>query len=326
MNESKLPFQKTIDELLAGKKSLSRSSLRSFSDIDSVSLNLLLEVWPRIAPDRKRLLLEELQTLSDNDTLVSFDDLARALLNDSDAQVQAGAIRLLGECNDTKLIPVYLKILSSDEDSSARAEAASALGKFVQLGELEEIPKKTQGRVEDALLEKINSEDDASVRRQALEALGYSPRPQVVTLIESAFHREDPDWQASALFAMGRSSDDRWEENVLPKLFDENPRVQLAAIEAAGELGLTSAREILLKLLEEDENDELVVNAAVWSLSQIGGEDARIYIESLIDETEEDDQVEFFEEALDNLAFTEDLAKFDLLNLDLEDDLIDKEE
>ena len=36
--------------------------------------------------------------------------------------------------------------------------------------------------------------------------------------------------------------------------------------------------------------------------------------------------MEFLEEALDNLAFTEDLAKFDLLNLDLEDDLIDKEE
>jgi HEAT repeat protein len=219
-----------------------------------------------------------------------------------------------------------LNILSSDKDASARAEAASALGKFVQLGELEEIPKKTQVRVEDVLLEKINSEDDASVRRQALEALGYSPRPEVVTLIESAFHREDPDWQASALFAMGRSSDDRWEENVLPKLFDENPRVQLAAIEAAGELGLTSAREILLKLLEDDESDELVVNAAIWSLSQIGGEDARIYIESLIDEIDDDDQVEFLEEALDNLAFTEDLEKFDLFNLDLEDDLIDKEE
>ena len=124
---------------------------------------------------------------------------------------------------------------------------------------------------------------------------------------------------------MGRSSDERWEEDVLSKLLDENPRVQLAAIEAAGELELAPAREILLKMLEEDENDELVVNAAVWSLSQIGGEDARIYIESLIDETEDDDQVEFLEEALDNLAFTEDLAKFDLLNLDVDDDLIDQE-
>ena len=59
MNETKLPFQKTIDELLVGKKSLSRSSLRSFSDIDSVSLNLLLEslashrAGPQAAPARR---------------------------------------------------------------------------------------------------------------------------------------------------------------------------------------------------------------------------------------------------------------------------------
>ena len=106
--------------------------------------------------------------------------------------MQAGAIRLLDECNDTKLIPVYLKILSGDKDASARAEAASALGKFVQLGELEEIPKKTQGRVEDALLEKINSEDDASVRRQALEAIGYSSRREVITLIEFSFSSRRP--------------------------------------------------------------------------------------------------------------------------------------
>jgi len=325
MNGSKLPFQKTIDELLDGQKTLSRTALQDFSDIDSATLNALLEAWPRIALDRKQLLLDELQTLSDNNTLVSFDDLARALLYDPEAAVRVGAIRLLEECNDTKLIPSYLKILSGDPDASARAEAASALGKFVQLGELEEIPKKTQRQIENALLEKANGEDEASVRRQALEAVGYSSRPEVVTLIESAFHREDPDWQASALFAMGRSSDEHWEEYVIPELLDENPRVQLAAIEAAGELELSAAREILLKMLEEDENDELVANAAIWSLSQIGGEDARIYIESLIDETDDDDQVEFLEEALDNLAFTEDLAQFDLFNLDVGDDLTDSE-
>ena len=326
MNGSKLPFQKTIDELLDDQKSLSRTSLQDFSDIDSVSLNALLEAWPRIALDRKRLLLDKLQSLSDNNTLVCFDDLARALLHDPEASVRVGAIRLLEECNDAKLIPIYLKILSSDQDASARAEAASALGKFVQLGELEEIPKKAQRQIENALLEKANSEDEACIRRKALEAIGYSSRPEVITLIKSSFLREDPDWQASALFAMGRSSDEHWGEYVIPELLDENPRVQLAAIEAAGELELSAAREILLKMLEEDENDELITNAAIWSLSQIGGEDVRIYIESLIDQTEDDDQVEFLEEALDNLAFTEDLAQFDLFNLDVGDDLMDSEE
>jgi len=324
MSDAKLPFQKTIAELLDGKKSLSRSSLRDFSDIDSASLNALLEAWPRIAAGRKRQLLDELKTLSDNDTLVCFDDLARTLLHDTDARVRVGAIRLLEECADAKLVPIYLKILSGDQDASARAEAASALGQFVRLGELEEIPETTQRRIEDMLLEKANSEDDADVRRQALEAIGYSSRPEVIILIESSFRREDPDWQASALFAMGRSSDERWEENVLSRLLDENPRIQLAAIEAAGELGLTSAREILLKMLEEEENDELI-SAAIWSLSQIGGEDARVYIEGLLDQTEDNDLAAFLEEALDNLAFTEDLEKFDLLNLDVDDELADQD-
>jgi HEAT repeat protein len=324
MSNARLPFQKTIDELLDGGKSLSRSSLHEFSDIDSASLNALLEAWPRIALERKRHLLNELQTLSDNDTLVCFDDLARALLHDPDAQVRAGAIRLLEECSDAKLVPVYLKILSGDQDASARAEAASALGQFVRLGELEEIPETTRHRIEEALLEKANSEDEASVRRRALEAIGYSSRPEVITLIESSFRREDPDWQTSALSAMGRSSDERWEENVLSKLLDDTPRVRLAAVEAAGELGLASAREILLKMLEEEENDKLI-SAAIWSLSQIGGEDARIYIESLLDQTEDDELAKFLEEALDNLAFTEDLEKFDLLNLDVDNEFIDEE-
>ena len=325
MIASRTPFQKTINELIEGKKGLSRTSLRDFSDIDSESLNALLEAWPRIAPDRKQRLLEELQNLSDNDTLVCFDDFARAILNDPNGQVRTSAIHLLKECNDAKLVPIYLKMLSNDIDAGTREAAAAALGKFVQLGELEEIPKKTQQRIEEALLDKANSEDEASVRRQALVSSGYSPRPEVIRLIKSAFQRTDPDWQASALSAMGHSLDEGWENEVLPKLLDENLQVQLAAIEAAGELGLTSAREILLRLLVEDENDELA-STAIWSLSQIGGEDARVYIEGLLDQTEDDDQAEFLEEALDNLAFTEDLDKFDLLNLDIEDDLIDEEE
>jgi HEAT repeat protein len=325
MSASRLPFQKIINELLDGKKSLSRTALRDFSDIDSETLNALLEAWPRIAPDRKQMLLGELQTLTDNDTRVCFDDFARAILNDPDAQVRISAIHLLEECDDAKLVPIYLKMLSDDPEASARKAAAAALGKFVQLGELEGIPKKTQRRIEEALQEKANGEDQASVRRQALESIGYSARPEAMVLIKSAFQREDPDWQASALSAMGHSSDERWEKEVLPKLLDEIPRVQSAAIEAAGELGLTSAREILLKLLVDEENDDLV-STAIWSLSQIGGEDVRVYLEGLLDQTEDEDQVEFLEEALDNMAFTEDLAKFELLNLDIDDDLVDEEE
>ncbi|MFZ5909678.1 MAG: HEAT repeat domain-containing protein [Chloroflexota bacterium] len=320
MSVSHPPFQKVLDALLDEGKPLPARYLIEFSDIEAAALDSLLEAWPRIAPSRKLLLLDRLDALADEDTLVSFDDLGRALLDDPEAQVRVRAMRLLDECEDPRLIPIYLRILANDEDVSARAEAASTLGMFVQLGEFEDIPAEAQRQVEDALLEAFNSEDTpAVVRRRALEALGYSSRPEAPVLIEASFKRQNPDWKASALFAMGRSSDERWAEQVLSMLLAENLIVRAAAVKAAGELGLPGARLLLLRLLEE-EDDSAVTEAAIWSLSQIGGEDVRIYLESLLDAAEEDDEIAFLEEALDNLAFTEDLAQFDLMAYDAEDE------
>jgi HEAT repeat protein len=153
------------------------------------------------------------------------------------------------------------------------------------------------------------------VRRVALESLGYSSRQEVTTLIESAFHRQDPNWQASALVAMGRSADERWDEQVTRSLVHVDDRIRKAAVQAAGELGLQSARPILLRMLGEEE-DAVILSAVIWSLSQIGGEDVRTYLENLLDQLEDEDQITFLEEALDNLAFTEDLDRFDLLAFD----------
>ncbi len=328
MNTTPVTFQKVLDALLSEDKDFPRHYLQEFSDIGSDELRSLLDEWPRIKPGRKLTLLGELESLADADTLVSFDDFARALLTDSDPNVRVHAIRLLDESEDTKLVPVYLDMLKNDADVNVRAEAANALNLFVDLGELEEIPEKIHHEVEDALLASANSEDDLRVRRAALESLGYSSRPEAATLIESAFHREDSNWRASALIAMGRSADERWEEDVAAALISDDDRVKRAAVQAAGELGLRSARTILLKMLGEEEDGE-VASAAIWALSQIGGEDVKTYLENLLDQTEDDEQIDFLEEALDNLAFTEDLDRFDLMSFDPEEEvdlLEDKDE
>ncbi len=315
MTEDKTSIHKLLSDLADGGQELSRTTLQQFSDMDPASLRALHEGWPGVSVERKRKLLEGLEDLSEEDTLVSFDDFARSVLDDPDPEVRMRAIRLLDEANDIKLIPVFIKIMNEDQDSETRAEAASALGKFVELGELEEIPDEVRREVDSALLQKANSEDHVQVRRNALESLGFSSRPEVITLIESCFRRENPEWQASALFAMGRSFDERWEEQVLSRLMDASSLVRLAAVEAAGELRLASARMALFHVLEEEEEDD-ISSAAIWSLSQIGGEDVRLYIENLIDLAEDDEDVEFLEEALDNLEFTDELNQFDLLSID----------
>lgn len=315
MNTDPILFQTVLDTLLDESSDFSPGYLREFSDIGSLELKNLLDVWPRVTPSRKQLLLKELKILAEVDTLVSFDDFARALLTDPDPIVRTRAISLLDESEDLKLVPTYLDMLRDDSDINVRREAANALNLFVDLGELEEIPENVYHQVEDGLLASVNSEDDVRVRRAALESLGYSSRPEVITLIESAFQREDPNWQASALVAMGRSADDRWIEDVLHSLISDDERVRRAAVQSAGELAIRAARPILLKMLEEEEEDD-ITSAIIWSLSQIGGEDVRTYLENLLDQAEGEDQIDFLEDALDNLAFTEDLDRFDLLAYD----------
>ena len=145
-------------------------------------------------------------------------------------------------------------------------------------------------------------------------------------LIESSYNRQDPDWQASAIFAMGRSNDERWTDHVLHMIVSDDSSVRLAAVQASGELALPLARPLLINLLEE-ETDDVIAGAAIWSLSQIGGEDARLYIQNLLDNVEDDDQAAFLEEALDNLAFTEDRSILDLLAFDADEiDELDLEE
>jgi len=325
MNTTPTSFQSVLDALLSDRKEFPRRYLQEFSDIGAVELKTLLDVWPQVKTGRKLTLLEELDALAETDTLVSFDDFARALLTDPEPDVRTRAIRLLDEYEDPKVVPSYLDMLKNDPDVNVQVEAANALHLFVDLGELEEIPANIYHQVEDALLASAASEDNLRVRRTALESLGYSSRLEVVTLIESASHREDPAWQASALVAMGRSADERWTDAVTRSLVHVDDRIRKAAVQAAGELSLAAARPILLKMLGEEE-DASILSAVIWSLSQIGGEDVRTYLENLMDQLEDDEQIAFLEEALDNLAFTEDLDRFDLLAFDPDDELTEIDE
>lgn len=325
MNTEPISFQKVLDTLLADSRDFPRRYLQEFSDIGTLELKTLLDVWPQVDLSRKLTLLEDLDALAENDTLVSFDDFASALLTDPDPQVRSRAIRLLDESEDVKLVPSFLDMLRNDPDTHVRVEAANALNLFVDLGELEEISESIYRQVEDALLTSITSEDDVRVRRTALESLGYSSRPEVATLIESSFRRDEPHWQVSALTAMGRSADERWADEVTRALVNENDNIRRAAVQAAGELALKSTRPLLLRMLGEEE-DSTVLSAIIWSLSQIGGEDVRTYLENLLDLSEDEEQIAYLEEALDNLAFTEDLDRFDLLAFDPDDDLSEPEE
>jgi len=126
----------------------------------------------------------------------------------------------------------------------------------------------------------------------------------------------------SALFAMGKSSDKRWEKQVLSRLHNQDYDIRSEAIQAAGELGLASARQSMLDVLADEEDVEMR-REIIWALSKIGGEGVRERLEEMLDSEVDDEEVDFIDEALENLAFTEDLAKFDMLDVDPDEDLVE---
>ncbi len=291
-------------------------ALYFFSDISQDDLKQIEQVWPNVRTERRRGLLEDMEELAEADTLLFFDNVAIMCLSDKDPVARATAIRLLWQSHKEKLVPLFLNMLLEDPESIVRAAAATGLGLFVYLGELEEIKESTYRNLVDRLIEVHLSSDETLVRRRALEALGYASHPDVPGFIKRAYESNHEEWLQSALFAMGRSCDDRWVENVLTMIDHPDNLVRYEAIRAAGELEAKDARQPLFDLLEEGTDDNDIYFAAVWSLSKIGGDQVRQLLEMSLEETDDPDEIEFLEEALDNLDFTEQVNLFNMMYVD----------
>jgi HEAT repeat protein len=317
--------QQIIEALLNTQKPFSPKYLHRFSDITPEFLAELKKVWPQVSADRRANLLSDLEELAEADTLVCFDDISRFALKDSDPRPRAAAIRLLWECNDPKLIPSFLDMAENDPDEVVRASACSALGLFVYLGELEEIPENLYHKLENTLLKIAKGKDAPLVRRRALESLGYSGREEVSDLIKDAYNHKDHQWISSSLFAMGRSANEQWAKSVLRVMSSDDKDIQFEAIRAAGELELSEARDPLLEILEEaNDLDEDIRLATIWSLSQIGGQGVREALEAILENIDDDEEAESIENALDNLSFTDGGGFFEMIDLEIDENDIDE--
>lgn len=314
-----IPFSTILQSLTNTEHAFPSRYLQRFSDLEPGDLSAFVKTWPNLPLIRKRIFLKRLIELFEEDNIVSFEALAAKLIKDEDGEVRTSALKLLEETTDSRLIPDLINILQSDPEPEAAARAATVLGQFVYQLELGELADAKRDRLEDALFSAANNKH-SSIARAALESLGYSTRPGMDELIRAAFHRPDPLWQASALFAAGRSADNRWQEEILTGMLSEDVPVRLAAVKSAGDLELKIARKPLLDMLDEELDDD-VFQAIVWSLSQIGGEDVRTYLQALLAEAEEDEEIEYLEDALANLSFTEDMEDFSILAVDPDEEI-----
>jgi HEAT repeat protein len=335
MTTQRLNFNQIIDALMDDDAEFPITYIMSLSDIFPVDLEALSRSWTLISPARKAILMENIEVFHESEITSNFEDVATLALDDINAAVRISGLRLFWDYENSHMIKQFIKMLESDTDIGVRAQAASTLGKYMYLAEIESIDLNYRTLIDNALLKVLRSNEDELVRQKALEAFGYSSHPSVTEFIHIAYNSGNYNWISSALLAIGRSADENYASLVLPMLVHPDLRIQKEAIFAAGELELSSTKKFLKKLVLELEPDENLWVEAVSALSKIGGDGVSEVFERLLEKVSTDEEEDFLNEAIENLNLTNDMSLgFDLMGLkepvedslreiDLEDDDFD---
>ncbi len=315
--EKVAPFGEVISALLDMEATFPPKLLYRLSDLEGSELEQMAETWPQIPSVRRQRLLEDLESLADGNYLVDFDEVFKLGLQDTTPHCRLISIRGLWENEEPALGKVFMQILQTDPDNDVRAQAASGLGKYIYLGEMEEIKESLYEEIKNLLIETVSGSQPEAIRRKALEAVGFATDHRVSALIEEAYSKNREDWLLSAMIAIGRSAHNQWVPQVIENLSHESSQIRLEAAQAAGLLAAQETVPHLLQMIDDPEDD--VRQAAIWSLSEIGGMDARAALEELLKISKDEEEMDFLEEALDNLDVSDAALEFDFLNLSEED-------
>ena len=259
---------RTID--LADISDLSRAQVAEFHD-----------AWRDLSPSRRLELITAMVEQAETNIHLIFHAALRACLTDGEAQVRRLAIEGLWEDERTSLVPPLTDLLAHDPSDDVRSTAATALGRFVLLGVLGDIAEGPAGQAEAGLRAAWErSGEPVSVRRRVLESLSYTDTAELHALIGDAYYSDNELMRQSAIFAMGRSANPRWNKIVLSELNGREAAIRFEAAEAAGEMALRAAVQPLIQRLDDTDMD--VREAAALALGKIGGPVARRALETLV--------------------------------------------
>jgi HEAT repeat protein len=309
-----MDFQRTLDHICDESQLLSHSRLYMLSGLGQEELELFSERWARMSTSRRRHITSALVEIAEANVTVDFGSVFHIGLEDEDAEVRASAVDGLWEDRSPSLVDVLLDLLSTDPSILVRAAAATGLGRFVLMAELDELEEELGRRVVEALSRVIDDPHEAlETCRRAVEAISYSSEETVRRFIEAAYRHPEEKMRVSAIFSMGRSADPAWGRTVIQELGSENPEMRFEAARACGELELREAVPALLHLIVDPDTE--VRQAAISSLGKIGGRDARRALQ-LCCESEDEVIAAAGDEALSELELS--AGMFDSL-LDLDD-------
>lgn len=283
---------------------LSATVFYGLSGLTADELPRVGEVWVGLPDDYRAKLLQQLVEVSETNFDLDYRTLGLYALDDERSDVRVAAIELLWEDESLELMDRLIRMAQWDESNDVRAQAAGALGRFILLGELGDLPESETVRAQDAVINLLTDpSEDEDVRRRSLEAIANCSHEIVPEAIEEAYQSGDSLMQASALFAMGKTCDERWSDAVMLAFESDDPALRYEAARASGELELDEAIPILARFAMG--SDREIKEVSIWSLGEIGGGAVIKILSSLAEMAEEADDVELLdaiEEAMSNAS------------------------
>jgi len=285
-NRECLTFEEALQRLENERISLSSGDLYALSAASSAEDRLFSRRWPAIPAERRRMVIAMLVDNAEANFELDFNALFRLTMKDEDPEVRALSIEGLWEDEEVTLITPLVQVLRHDLAEGPRAAAASSLGRFVLMADLEELEERHAKLLEGTLLEVIrNPHEGPEVRRRAVESIAYLSEDRVRDIIAQAYADTDERMRISAVFAMGRSVDKVWSDAVLKELSSTNPSMRYEAARACGELEVNDAVPALVQLIADPDRE--VQAAAIAALGQIGGPRARRALERCLRSADE---------------------------------------
>ena len=300
-----MSFESDLADLGDPNKRPAATQLVNFSELDDIELSRFGEAWTEMDGSRRYLIITDLTELAGDNVDLNFDAIYKIALRDEEPELRSAALKGLNEYEGRDLIPVLVDVLRNDPDADVRREAAVTLGRYALAAELGQLPPDDLAMIREALFESAEDlEEDEIVRGRAIEALGAISGEETENLIESIYEEDNMWLKIGAVDAMGRSCNPMWIPLILREMENVVPEMRHAAAFAAGEIGEDDAVEALKRMAVMDPDREVQL-AAVHSLGEIGGAQAKVALKAVLFEGEESLE-EAVQEAISEIEFNED--------------------
>ncbi|MBZ0293365.1 MAG: HEAT repeat domain-containing protein, partial [Anaerolineae bacterium] len=124
------------------KDTLEAKLFYGLSDLSVEDLEQVRSVWQSLELEHRRKLMQRLIDVAETNVDLDYRTFCLLTFEDRDSEVREAAIEVLWEDESTQVMDKLIEMAQWDESIQVRAAAASALGNFVLMGELGELPSQ----------------------------------------------------------------------------------------------------------------------------------------------------------------------------------------